>query len=80
MDGRLNEPAERNETQNLKTPLKEMTMNTFVSILYRNLSCAAAATAITLVLAAGFVQSTAVPPGMHASTVAVLKVPAGEQA
>jgi hypothetical protein len=41
-------------------------MNRFVSALYRRVTCAAAAVLITLVLAASFVQSTAVPPGMHA--------------
>jgi opacity protein-like surface antigen len=38
-------------------------MNTFVSTLYRDLTCGAAAILITLVLAAAFVQSTSVAPG-----------------
>jgi opacity protein-like surface antigen len=38
-------------------------MNTFLSTLYRDLTCGAAAILITLVLAAAFVQSTSVAPG-----------------
>lgn len=56
-------------------------MNAFVSALYRNLTCAAAAAAITLVMAVTFLQSTSMPPGMQASSsVAAVKLPAGEQA
>jgi len=57
-------------------------MNAFVSALYRDLTCAAAAAAITLVMAVTFVHSTSVPPGMQAfsSSVAALSVPAGEEA
>jgi hypothetical protein len=56
-------------------------MNTFVSALYRDLTCATAAAAITLVLAASFVQSTSVTPGARAAAVAsALTVPAGERA
>ena len=47
-------------------------MNAFVSILYRDLSCAAAAAVITLVLAVSFVQSTAVTPGARAAAVAAV--------
>jgi len=42
-------------------------MNPIVSALCRNLSCAAAAVTITLVFAVSFVQSTSLPPGMHAA-------------
>jgi hypothetical protein len=41
-------------------------MNTFVSTLARDLSCAAASAAITVMAAMAFVDSTALPPGMHA--------------
>jgi hypothetical protein len=41
-------------------------MNTYVSIALRDLACGAAAALITLILSASFVQSTSVPPGMHA--------------
>jgi hypothetical protein len=46
-----------------------MTMNTFVSTLYRDLTCAVAAILITAVLGMSFVASTAVPPGTHAPAV-----------
>jgi hypothetical protein len=42
-------------------------MNTFVSALYRDLTCGAAAILITLGLSAAFVQSTSVAPGQAAS-------------
>jgi hypothetical protein len=45
-------------------------MNAFVTALYRDVTCAAAAAAITLVIGMGFVRSTAVAPGMPASTTA----------
>jgi hypothetical protein len=38
-------------------------MNTFTSMLYRDITCGAAATLITLVLSVTFVQSTSLPPG-----------------
>ena len=38
-------------------------MNAFVSALYRDLTCAAAAAVITVVIGLSFVQSTAVAPG-----------------
>jgi len=38
-------------------------MTTFVSTVYRDLTCAAAAAVITMIFAASFVQSTSVPPG-----------------
>jgi hypothetical protein len=41
-------------------------MNSFASTLYRDVTCGAAATLITLVLGLAFVQSTSVAPGTHA--------------
>jgi hypothetical protein len=41
-------------------------MNTFTSGLYRELTCGAAATLITLVLSLAFLQTTSVPPGARA--------------
>jgi hypothetical protein len=41
-------------------------MNRFLSTLSRDVSCAAAAALITLVLGITFVQSTALPPGVRA--------------
>ena len=41
-------------------------MNAFVSTLSRDLVCASAAVVITMVVAGSIVQSTSVPPGMHA--------------
>jgi len=38
-------------------------MNPFVSTVYRDVTCAAAAVLITLLLSAAFVQSTSVAPG-----------------
>jgi hypothetical protein len=40
-------------------------MNAFVSTLLRDLTCAAAAMLISLVIGASFVQSTAIAPGSH---------------
>jgi hypothetical protein len=48
-------------------------MNAFVSTLYRDLTCAAAAAVISLIVGMSFVQSTAVAPqalASHAMTVA----------
>jgi hypothetical protein len=42
-------------------------MNAILSRLSRDLACAAAATAITLIAGLSFVDSTARPPGSHAS-------------
>jgi hypothetical protein len=41
-------------------------MNAIISSLYRDLTCAAAAVLITMVIGASFVQSTATAPGAHA--------------
>jgi hypothetical protein len=43
-------------------------MNAFVTALYRDVTCAAGAAVITLVIGMSFVQSTAVAPGTPAST------------
>jgi hypothetical protein len=40
-------------------------MNPFISTLTRDLTCAAAALLISLVMSASFVQSTATAPGAH---------------
>ena len=40
-------------------------MSTFITSLYRDVTCAAAAALITLVLGVSFLQSTAVAPGTH---------------
>ena len=63
----------RDVNENLKTtvntPLKEMTMNAYLSTLYRDLSCAAAAALISLIVGTSFVHSTAVAPGQNAGPV-----------
>jgi len=41
-------------------------MNTFTSMLYREITCGAAAALITLVLGLAFVQTTSLPPGTRA--------------
>jgi hypothetical protein len=41
-------------------------MNAFVSTVYRDLTCAAAAVLISFVVSMSFVQSTATAPGAHA--------------
>jgi hypothetical protein len=53
-------------------------MNAILATAYRDLTCAAAAAVITLVLALSFLQATSIPPGMHAPTSAA--VAQGEQA
>jgi len=40
-------------------------MNTFVSELYRDVSCGAGAVLITLALSAAFVQASSEAPGRH---------------
>jgi hypothetical protein len=61
------------------TALRRLTMNAFVSALYRDLACAAASALITLIVAVSFVQSTSVPPGAAAARHATVTVEA-EQA
>jgi hypothetical protein len=43
-------------------------MNVIISTLYRDLTCAAAALLISVVIGASFVQSTATAPGYAAVT------------
>jgi hypothetical protein len=45
-------------------------MNAIVSSLYRDLTCAAAALLISLIVSASFVQATATVPGAHAPVAA----------
>jgi hypothetical protein len=49
---------------------QEIVMSAIVSSLYRDLTCAAAALLISLVIGASFVQSTATPPGNAAVVMA----------
>jgi hypothetical protein len=49
-------------------------MDTFTSMVYRQLTCATAAALITLVLSLTFVQSTSLPPGAHAGTAVFVQV------
>jgi hypothetical protein len=44
-------------------------MNAFISAAYRDLTCAAAALLITVVMGASFVQSTAAAPAVLATVV-----------
>ena len=44
-------------------------MNAYASVLYRDLTCAAAAVLISLVMAMSFVQSTTTPAGMQTVTI-----------
>jgi hypothetical protein len=53
----------------VNTPLKEITMNAFASMLYRDLTCAAAAALISLIVGMSFVQSTALAPAQTAPVV-----------
>jgi len=50
---------------------KEIAMNAFVSTLYRDLTCAAAALLISVIVGASFVQSTATAPGVLATVATV---------
>jgi hypothetical protein len=49
-------------------------MNNILSTLYRDVTCGAAAALITLIAGLGFVQATALPPGMHADGIAFVAV------
>ena len=49
-------------------------MNTFASMLYRDLTCGAAAALITLALSLTFVQSTSLPPGAQAGAAVFVQV------
>jgi hypothetical protein len=46
-------------------------MNAFVSTLYRDLTCAAAAVVISLIVAGSFLQSTSTAPAASAAVSAV---------
>jgi hypothetical protein len=46
-------------------------MNAYVSAVYRDLTCAAAALLISVIVGASFVQSTATAPGPHAAAARV---------
>jgi hypothetical protein len=46
-------------------------MNAIISTLYRDLTCAAAALLISVVIGASFVQSTATAPGAYAAVATV---------
>jgi hypothetical protein len=48
-------------------------MNAIVSTLYRDLTCAAAALLISIVVGASFVQSTATVPATHAAVTAAAR-------
>jgi hypothetical protein len=50
-------------------------MNTFLATLYRDVACATAAVLITLLLGLSFLQSTSVPPGMHAHSIVAVQPP-----
>jgi uncharacterized membrane protein AbrB (regulator of aidB expression) len=52
---------------------KEIPMNAIVSSLYRDLTCAAAALLISMVIGASFVQSTATAPGSTAAMTSVAR-------
>jgi hypothetical protein len=60
----------KSRTRKPNRTAKEMTMNAFVSTLYRDLTCAAAAVVISLIVAGGFLQSTATAPAASAGTTA----------
>jgi hypothetical protein len=51
-------------------------MSTFMTSLYRDVTCAAAATLITLVLGVSFLQSTSVAPGTQVAAPAASGYPA----
>jgi short-subunit dehydrogenase involved in D-alanine esterification of teichoic acids len=55
-----------------------MTMNSFTSTLYRDLTCAAAAALITVVIGLSFVASTSVAPGHNAARAAVAVQASGQ--
>jgi hypothetical protein len=65
---RLTRAAERaRETTETDPNLKEIDMNAIVSSFYRDLTCAAAALLISVVIGASFVHSTAIAPGTYAA-------------
>jgi hypothetical protein len=60
--------AGRPEETDQTTEVKEIRIMNALNVLYRDLTCAAASLAITIVLGLSFVQSTAVTPGEHAAS------------
>jgi hypothetical protein len=50
-------------------------MNTLLTTLYRDVACGTGAVLITLLLGLSFVQSTSVPPGMHAHSFVAVQSP-----
>ena len=46
-------------------------MNAYVSAVYRDLTCAAAALLISVIVGASFVQSTATAPGVLATSTTI---------
>jgi anti-sigma-K factor RskA len=67
-EGSLIQQAPREKSRALNRTAKEKTMNTFVSALYRDLTCAAAAVLISVVVGMSFVQSTATAPAVQTVT------------
>jgi len=71
MEGSQNRLPNGTETERPATSRnsskKEIPMNAFVSILYRDLSCATAALLISVIVGASFVQSTATAPAVLAT-------------
>ena len=63
--------VKRDPTTTVNTPLKEMTMNAYLSMFYRDLTCAAAAVLISLIVGLSFVHSTAVAPAGTSSSAVV---------
>jgi hypothetical protein len=55
---------------NRPDPVKELAMNAIVATLFRDLTCAAAALVISIVVGTSFVQSTATAPGTPAAVTA----------
>ena len=70
MEGGQIDPAADRRQRALKTEptTEEMTMTTFATTLYRNVTCAAAAILITTVVSLSFVQSTSAAPFQSAQT------------
>jgi hypothetical protein len=77
MEGGLGRPPEARETEpeiqrqettpKRQDPVKEPAMNEIIATLLRDLTCAAAAVLISIVVGTSFVQSTATAPGTHAA-------------
>ena len=59
----LPKATERERDPKRPHPAKETVMNAIVSSLYRDLTCAAAAVLISVLVSMSFLQSTATAPG-----------------